>query len=239
LDEQNGSSVSRTFVERFNEAAGLAHQGRYEEALEAYDNIHAPFDDYNEERIMTGEFMGMIEIRKAYCLMDMERYDEARAIFESKLVKAALGQFNKASLYDYFLSYGNTLGYLGAIKKMDGVMCKALTIALGELDDLKKLETVWYWIMYWAKKHGQWAYLEEQCTNAHKAGIRNKSIVLQVRAGEFGCYAYRGLGKIDKAKRGAKIIIKRYKDAEADDSIVKEWEDFLLSLDREKEVKRG
>jgi hypothetical protein len=169
----------------------------------------------------------------------MERYDEARTIFESKLVKAALGQFNKATLYDYLSSYGNTLGYLGAIKKMDTIMHKALAIALQELDDLKKLETVWYWIMYWAKKHEQWAYLEEQCINAHKAGIRNKSIVLQVRAGEFGCYAYRGLGKIDKAKRGAKIIIKRYKDAEADDKIIKEWEDFLISLDKEKEVKHG
>ncbi|MGB3340625.1 MAG: hypothetical protein WBB37_03990 [bacterium] len=239
MDDNSGLPVSRTFVERFNEAAGLASQGRYEDALEAYDNIHAPFDDYSEERVMTGEFMGMIEIRKAYCLMDLERYDEARTIFESKLVKAALGQFNKATLYDYFFSYGNTLGYLGAIRKMDTVMSKALAIALQELDDLKKLETVWYWIMYWAKKHEQWVYLEEQCINAHKTGIRNKSIALQVQAGEFGCYAYRGLGKIDKARRGAKIIIKRYKDAEADEKMIKEWEDFILSLDKVKEVKRG
>lgn len=236
MDDKIQSPVSRTFVERFNEAAGLARQGRYEDALEAYDNIHAPFEDYHEERVMTGEFMGMIEIRKAYCLMDLGRYDEARTIFESKLVKAAIGQFNKATLYDYLFSYGNTLGYLGAIKKMDTIMRKALVIALGELDDLKKLETVWYWIMYWAKKHEQWSYLEEQCINAHKTGIRNKSIVLQVRAGEFGCYAYRGLGKVDKAKRGAKIIIKRYKDAKADDKIIKEWEDFLLSLDKDKGV---
>jgi len=239
LNDNSGLPVSRTFVERFNEAAGLASQGRYEDALEAYDNIHAPFDDYNEERVMTGEFMGMIEIRKAYCLMDLERYDEARTIFESKLVKAALEQFNNATLYDYFFSYGNTLGYLGAIKKMDTVMNKALAIALQELDDLKKLEAVWYWIMYWAKKHEQWVYLEEQCISAHRTGIRNKSIVLQVGAGEFGCYAYRGLGKIDKARRGAKIIIKRYKDAEADEKIIREWEDFLLSLGKEKEVKNG
>jgi tetratricopeptide (TPR) repeat protein len=239
MNDKSELPVSRTFVERFNEAAGLARQGRYEEALEAYDNIHAPFDDYTEERVMTGEFMGMIEIRKAYCLMDLERYDEAREIFESKLVKAAVGQFNKATLYDYFFSYGNTLGYLGDIKKMDSVMHKALAITMQELDDQEKLQDVWYWIMYWAKQHEKWAYLEEQCINAHRIGVRNKNIVLQVRAGEFGCYAYRGLGKIDKARRGAKIIIKRYKDAEADDNVIREWEDFLLSLDKEKEVEHG
>lgn len=239
MDEQRGLSVSRTFVERFNEAAGLARQGRYKEALEAFDNIHAPFDDYTEERIMTGEFMGMIEIRKAYCLMDLGQYDEARKIFESKLVNAALGQFNKATLYDYLFSYGNTLGFLGDIEKMDGVMHKAMAIAAHELDDMQKLESVWYWIMFWANKHQKWTYLEEQCVNAHKAGIRSKSIVLQIRAGEFGCYAYRGLGKTDKAKRGAKIIIKRYQDAQADKKTIKHWEDFLQSLEKNKEVSNG
>ncbi len=238
MDNNSGLPVSKTFVERFNEAAGLARQGRFEEALKAYDDLHAPFEDQNEARIMTGEFMGMIEIRKAYCLMDLKRYDRARTIFESKLVEAALGQFNKATLYDYSFSYGNTLGFLGAIREMNKVMGKALQIALHELDDLKLCEDTWYRRMYWAKEHQQWAYLEEQCINAHKFGVRNKSIVLQIRAGEFGCYAYRGLGKIEKAKRGTKIIIKRYKDAKADANIIKEWEEFLLSLDKEKEVSR-
>ncbi len=228
--------VSKTFIERFDKAAALAREGKYEEALHAYDDLHAPFEDYNEARVMTGEFMGMIELRKAYCLMDLKRYDKARTIFESKLVEAALGQFNKATLYDYSFSYGNTLGFLGAIREMNEVMGKALQIAFQELDDLKLCEDTWYWRMYWAKEHQQWAYLEEQCINAHKFGVRNKSIVLQIRAGEFGCYAYRGFGKIEKAKRGAKIIIKRYKDAKADAKIIKEWEDFLLSLDKEKDV---
>jgi len=223
--------VSKTFIERFDKAAALAREGKYEEASHAYDNIHAPFEDYNETRVMTGEFMGMIELRKAYCLMDLKHYDEARRIFESKLVEAALGQFNKATLYDYFFSYGNTLGFLGAIKEMNRVMGKALQIAVHEPDDLKRCEDTWYWIMYWAKKHEKWVDLEEQCVNAHKFGVRNKSIVLQVRAGEFGCYAYRGLGKIDKAKRGARIIIKRYKDAKASEEVIKEWDDFLKSLD--------
>jgi len=225
-------TVSRTFIERFDKAAALAREGRYEEALNAYEQIHAPFKDYKEPRIMTGEFMGMIELRKAYCLMDLDRYEEARELFESKLVKAALGQFNKETLYDYYFSYGNTLGNLGDIEKMDQVMSQALTVAAKELHDLKRCENAWYWVMYWAKKHAKWEYLEEQCVNAHRFGVENESIVLQVRAGEFGCYAYRGLGKIEKARRGANLIIKRYKNAKVSDDVIKEWQDFLKSLDR-------
>jgi tetratricopeptide (TPR) repeat protein len=232
MKDNSGAQVSKTFIKRFNKAASLARDGRYEQALEAFEKIHAPFDDYNEERIMTREFMGIVEMRKAYCLMDLKEYEKARNIFESKLILTALEQFTTAIRYDYYFSYANTLGILGDIKTMDKVMHQALAIALEGLDDLKKLETAWYWILYWAKKHKQWTYLEEQCIEAHKVGVRYKSIALQIRAGEFGCYAYRGLGKIDKAERGARIIIKRYRDARADDKVIKEWEDFLGSLDK-------
>ncbi len=236
MDDKSGLPISKTFVERFDAAAALARDGKYEEALKAYELIHAPFKDYKEPRIMTGEFMGMIELRKAYCLMDLDRHEEARSIFESKLVKAALSQFNKPTLFDYYFSYGNALGNLGDIEKMNYMMSKALAVATKELNDVKRCENVWYWVMYWAKKHEKWTYLEEQCINAHKFGVKNESIVLQVRAGEFGCYAYRGLGKIDEARRGASLIIKRYKNAKASDDVIKEWQDFLKSLDDKEDI---
>ncbi|HEC78670.1 MAG TPA: hypothetical protein ENI34_05960 [candidate division WOR-3 bacterium] len=225
------NKISRTFIERFNRAAELAREGKIEEALEAYENIKAPFDDPKEERIMTGEFLGMVELRKAYCLMDLERFEEAREIFASNIIQAALGQFDFTTLCDYFYSYGNTLGKLGLLEKMDEVMKNVLKIAVNELNDLKRCEDTWYWIMYWAKEHEAWEYLEKQCISAHKFGVKSGSLFLQIKAGEFGCYAYRGLGKIEEARRGARIIIKRYKDAKINGSVLKEWEDFLKSLD--------
>lgn len=224
-------SVSPTFIKRFNQAAALAREGKYEEALEAYEKINDLFDNPEEARMMTGEFMGMIELRKAYCLMDLERYEETRQLFESDILRAALGQFNKETLYDYFFSYGNVLGYLGLIEEMGNAMTKALNIAAEELDDLKRCENVWYWIMYCAKEHGEWKYLEEQCINAHKFGVKNESHYLQHIAGQFGCYAYRGLGKIDEARRGAEVILGRMRAAKAAKENIKEWEDFLESLD--------
>ena len=49
-------AVSKTFVERFNTAATLARDGKYEAAMKAYAYIHAPFEDRSEPRVMTSEF---------------------------------------------------------------------------------------------------------------------------------------------------------------------------------------
>lgn len=231
--------VSKTFVERFDKAAALARAGKLEEALKAFERIHAPFKDYNETRVMTGEFMGTIELRKAYCLMDLQRYEDARIIFSSKLVEAALGQFNHATLYDYYYSYANTLGVLGRRTEMNEMMYRAIRIADQKLDDVKRCEDAWYWILHWAREQKDWQYLEEQCIEAHDFGVRNKSIRLQIWAGEFSCHAYRGLGKIEKARRSVTMIIKRYKDARAKPEKIKEWEDFLASLDQMKAKETG
>lgn len=223
--------VSKTFIERFDKAAALAREGKPEEALKAYEHIHAPFEDYNEARVMTGEFMGMIEVRKAYCLMDLKRYEDARVIFSSKLVHAALGQFNHAALYDYYYSYSNTLGILGQIKEMNKMMKKAIRVAMQDLGDVKLCEDAWYWVLHWLRKEEDWYNLEGECMEAHAFGVRNKSVKLQVWAGEFSCYAYRGLNKIDKARKSVTMIIKRYKDAQARPEKIRKWEDFLASLD--------
>jgi tetratricopeptide (TPR) repeat protein len=234
--------ISPTLIKRFNEAAGLAREGRHEEALKAFENMYAPFEDPKETRVETGEFLGTVEMRKAYCLMDLGRYKEACKVFECDIVQATLGQFNNETLYDYFFSYGNTLGNLGDIAKMDKAMTKALKVASETLGDLKRCEQCWYWLLFWAKKAEKWEFLEAQCVSAHQFGVNNGSIWLQLKAGEFGCYAYRGLGKLDKAERGARMTIQRYKDAKVTPAKIKEWEDLLsdiLRLQEQAPVKKG
>ncbi|MBU1076332.1 MAG: tetratricopeptide repeat protein [Spirochaetes bacterium] len=224
--------ISPTFIKRFNTAAELARNGKHKEALEAFNKINNPLEDPKENRVITGEFLGTVELRKAYCLMDLKRYEEARNLFESDIMKATLGQFDTETLYFYFFSFANTLGNLGEIKEMDKNMSKALNIAAEELGDVKKCEDAWYWLLFWAKEHKEWKYLEEQAISAHKFGVNSKSSFLQNLAGEFGCYAEKGLGKIDKSKKGAEQIIARLKEAKADKKKIKVWEDFLKSLSK-------
>jgi len=234
--------ISPTLIKRFNEAAALAREGKHEEALKAYENMYAPFEDPKETRVETGEFLGTVEMRKAYCLMDLGRYKDARKVFESDILQATLGQFSNETIYDHYFSFGNTLGNLGEIENMDRALTKALSIASETLGDLKRSEQCWYWILFWAKKAEKWQFLETRCVNAHQFGVNNGSMMLQLRAGEFGCHAYRGLGKLDKAERGARITIQRYRDAKAPRNKIQEWEDFLadiLRLQEHSSAKKG
>jgi len=222
--------VSKTFVERFDTAAALAREGNFEAALKAYAQIHAPFSDRNEARVMTSEFLGLIELGKAYCLIKLERMQEAKGLFESKTMKTAHTQLPKKTLYEYYYLYGNTLGNLGMIIEMDAVLKRALHVALYDLDDSTLCVKAWHWILYWAKRHEEWVYLEEQCYAAKSFSVKYDNPQIQDKALEFSCYAYRGLGKIDRARSCAQHVLKRHRDTQASSASVKEWERFLVSL---------
>ncbi len=224
-------SVSTTFVERFNAAAALARDGRFEDALRAYAQIHAPFEDRTEDRVMTSEFLGMIELGKAYCLIKIGSMQEAKALLESRTMETAHTQLPRKTQYEYYFLYGNTLGTLGMITEMDTVMKRALHVALHDLDDSTLCARAWHWILYWAKQHKDWVYLEEQCYAARAFSIKHDTPGIQDEALEFSCHAYRGLGKIDKARRCAQNVLAKYQKEQTQTGAVGEWEHFLESLD--------
>ena len=208
-------TVSATFVERFDTAAALARDGQFDDALKAYARIHAPFKDRTEVRVMTSEFLGMIELGKAYCLIKLERMQEAKDLFESRTMETAHTQLPKKTQYEYHFLYGNTLGNLGMIVAMDTVMKRALQVALDDLEDMTLCARTWHWILYWAKRHRDWVYLEEQCYAARAFSMKHNDPVIQEEALEFSCHAYRGLGKIEKARRCAQNVLKKYRGAQA------------------------
>lgn len=224
-------SVSATFVERFDTAAALARDGQFDDALKAYARIHAPFEDRTENRVMTSEFLGMIELGKAYCLIKLEKMQEAKELFESRVMETAHTRLPKKTQYEYHFLYGNTLGNLGMIAEMDTVMKRALHVALHDLEDSSLCTKTWHWILYWAKRHKDWVYLEEQCYAARAFSIKQDNPGIQDEALEFSCHAYRGLGKIEKARRCAQNVLKKYQGEQTPTDAVREWEHFLESLD--------
>ena len=224
-------SVSKTFVERFDTAAALAREGKFEAALKAYAQIHAPFADRSETRDMTSEFLGLIELGKAYCLIKLKRMQEAKELFESKTMKNAHTQLPKKTLYEYYYLYGNTLGTLGMIIEMDAVLKKALHVALHDLDDITLCVKAWHWILYWAKRHEEWVYLEEQCYTAKAFSVKHGNPRLQDEALESICHAYRGLGKVDRARTCAQNVLKKLQNKQTSSASLKQWERFLSSLD--------
>jgi tetratricopeptide (TPR) repeat protein len=224
-------SVSKTFVERFNAAAILARDGKFEDSLKAYARIHAPFEDRGEARVMTSEFLGLIELGKAYCLIKLERMQEAKGLFESKSMQTAQTQLPKKTLYEYHYLYGNTLGNLGMVIEMDAVLKRALHVALHDLEDISLCVKTWHWILYWARRHEEWFYLEEQCYAARAFSVKHDNPELRDKALEFSCYAYRGLGKVDKARQCARTVLTQYRARQASPDMLREWDRFLESID--------
>ncbi len=192
-ENQLHSTIPSILLSRFDEAANLANNGKPGEALEKYQNI---FTDENGKKIksgITGEFIATVELRKAYCLMDLQKYQEAKDIFAA-LDKFFAGQLDTIALYDFYLSYGNTLGNLGLLGEMEDRMARAMNIASEYLHDKDKFRKVWYWVLHWELLHQAWNMLSEHSDSAYHFGIENYDLQLKMIALEFQ--------RLAKEKRG-------------------------------------
>ena len=69
--------ISPHLIQQFNAAAGLAREGSFEESLKAWDLL-IEGDDSGRPRVATGDFLGQAHMRRAWVLMDLERYQDAK-----------------------------------------------------------------------------------------------------------------------------------------------------------------
>lgn len=155
------SLISPELIALFNQAAGLAREGQFEESLKVWDQLLGPHQkqDPDKRMALTGDFLGQATMRKAWVLMDLGRHQEAREVFASEIMQACLGQFELPILYEYFFSYGNTLGTLGDVEGMDDKLTRAMGIAAEELGDYQKLRQCWLNLLGHAVKHKAWKYI--------------------------------------------------------------------------------
>jgi tetratricopeptide (TPR) repeat protein len=125
-------------------------------------------------------------MRKAWVLMDLRRYDDARRAFEDGVLEACLGQFSLEVLYEYFFSYGNTLGSLGEIDAMDDKLSRAMGIAAEELGDYERLRQCWRNLLQHATAAGAWSYLARECESCVRlAGNRNDEELAELARGTW------------------------------------------------------
>jgi tetratricopeptide (TPR) repeat protein len=215
--------ISPELIEIFNKAAHLARDGKYEESLAEYDKILDPskerIDDKERKVALTGEFLGVTMIRKAWVLMDMKRYKDAKALFEDKVLDACLGQLDLPTLYEYFFSYANALGELGDIKAMDDRFSRALGIAAKELNDKAKCFQCWSNLMTYAFKAQAWEYLELESATAKLFAQNVEDQVLQVKAGWHHIVALMELNRYSEAMEEADVMLVYLRGVGADEAI--------------------
>jgi tetratricopeptide (TPR) repeat protein len=226
--------ISKELIEIFNRAAGLAREKKFEESLAEYDKIINPSKDVikkreNQKVAMTGEFLGVAMMRKAWILMDMKRYKEAKEIFEDKVMEACLGQFDLETLYDYFFSYGNTLGDLGNIKGMDDKLSRALGIASTELGDRERCFTCWSSLLSLALRAEDWEYLEKESVAARTFAENSGDTVLRVKADWHHVLAMHGLGKDLEASEEGGVLLTFLTQLGADGA-AKDVEELLTEI---------
>lgn len=187
------SHISPSFLRRFQQAGLLASAGYRLEALTAYETLFAPLPA-DETAELTFTFRAVVQLRRAVLLGDLRRDEEARLVFEGEL-RELLPELDPALRFEYFLSFGNTLGRLGRVDSMVMALTEAVYIAQSRLLDLRRCEQAWKWMLHWCKVHQSWALLERKAREAHALGVRLGSQELQLLAGEFAPAAWRALGE--------------------------------------------
>lgn len=164
--------ISPELIDRFNRAVALSRAGRHEEALLIWNGMLAPDAEEVARRrregppVMSGRFLGVSHMRRAWVLMDLGRHAEARAALEATIVEACLGQLTTDELYEYFFSLANCCGQMKDIEAMDHAMTRALHLAAAELGDPARCERCWHNLMQWGRRAGAWKYLAKECTTA-------------------------------------------------------------------------
>jgi tetratricopeptide (TPR) repeat protein len=229
--------ISPELIEIFNRAAHLARDKKLEESLAEYNKILEPSKEEKEKDrkvAMTGEFLGVTMIRKAWVLMDMKSYKDAKLVFEDKVLDACLGQLDLPTLYEYFFSYANALGELGDIKGMDDKFSRALGIAAKELGDKAKCFQCWSNLMTYAFKAQDWEYLELEAATARVFATNTEDQVLKVKAGWHHIVALMGLDRYPEAMEEADVMLTYLREVGADEAI-KDIEDMLEEMKKKTE----
>lgn len=220
------TEVSATYIERFNRAASLAREGELEAALGAFGEIFTPLPQ-GEPDVASDRFRATAAMRESWVLMDLERFEEALA--RIRVAKALADSFDDADAFELWFSYGNVLGNLGKVEAA-AALGEAARIADERLCDEERCARSWQFLLHWLKQAGEWELLEQKMFEAHLVGVRIGSIELQLLAGDVAPHAWRGVGKLDRARDGARKVLTRLQQAGVDDERIPQWRQFLQSL---------
>lgn len=198
--------VSPHLVQLFNQAATLARECRYEESLAVWETLLGKQDG---KAVMTGDFLGQAMMRKAWVLMDLQRWQQAREVLEDKVLEACLGQFSTANLYEFFFSYANVLGNLRQINEMDRAFSFAMRTAAEGLGDHRRMRTCWNNLFFWAEKAQAWKYLQTEAAYCVTYARNQQDKQLETIAKLNRAMALHRQGRKEKAARIVEPIQKR------------------------------
>ncbi|NOZ87707.1 MAG: hypothetical protein GXP49_15905 [Deltaproteobacteria bacterium] len=226
--------VPAGMLEAFEHAATLSFEvksgdGKGEPALKEWDVLFNRVESYKGDLPLS--FKGEVRMRRAWALMDLDRYEEAEELLADDSMGPYLDSFSEEVLYEYFFSFANVLGALGKKALMDEAMRKSLFIATEKLGDLEKCVRSWMNLMLFAEHNEWWPYLENVSSAAQKfCEEQGDSLdLLWVLSGVHKVGALKGQGRMEDAKKvGAKLLKKA--QALNDEGVTKRVTEVLESI---------
>lgn len=161
--------VFHIYVTRFNEAVSLYEQKKLKEALEKFNRIFDPISELsNEKKVITPQFLAQIEINKTTILIDLEKFDEAKSLFNMATLKWPYNEWKlyDNQLYEYNYNLWIILMNLWNLDNADDYLNKAIEIILNKFYDMKKYSNLRESVIKISKNKQMWTYIEKKLENS-------------------------------------------------------------------------
>jgi len=209
-DEQDKAApnqdVAPELLQEFNQAATLAFQNQTEEALSAWARLLDKAEQSSSGEVPAA-FVGEVRMRRAWVLIDLERYEEAAGALDAEVMEPYLDHFSDEVLFEYFFCFANTLGSLGRIEAMDGQFRRAMYIAATQLGDLERCQRCWLNMAMLTQQAGDWTHLEKVSEAGRKFADESELPVMGFILGLHRVHALKNLERLDEAREAADHLI--------------------------------
>ncbi|MBZ0189313.1 MAG: hypothetical protein K8F91_23920 [Candidatus Obscuribacterales bacterium] len=222
------NEIQPQLQKHFDYASKLAREGRHDLALNLFQDL-AESEIEESSVLESADFLGQVYMRKAWTLMNLSRFYEAKETFESIFLKACLHQFSPNNKFAYFFSYANTLGELRALSEMEGAYVHSLRLAK-QMKDPRRIQLCWLNLMYYAEYNQWWDYLEQASRTCIVFAESTGLDCLGLSAGIRRARALARLGQNDRADVQAKRTIQVALELGIDEALSAAQE-FLNQLD--------
>ncbi|MEO1299029.1 MAG: hypothetical protein AAFW75_25280 [Cyanobacteria bacterium J06636_16] len=122
--------------------------------------------------------------------MDAQQYSEAEDLPDPP-DQFETSQFDPEALFEFYFTYGNTLGNLGHLNMAEKCLMSATEVTI----DSCRVCKAWLCLLYWQNLYQAWGELEAHSRLAIQYGRQTGHHDLRLKASQFLDCARRGLDK--------------------------------------------
>lgn len=229
LDDDPSFVTTENIRTMSQKAYDFAHEKKYEEALDAYAKTQELARPSNERQYPG--YIGHFTLKQAACLLDLERYEEAKDLFESKELKKFLsaGELSAYDTFHYFYLYGQVLVHFGDEKELEAQFNQALWVAANELQDVKLCTQVWLKFIQLTIDLKAWGLYDALINEGRRFGQTANAPDLFYPTASTTAKNLRDNGRIDSARQVAEMIISLCENVGYTDRI-EQWKTFIDEL---------